>query len=62
MKGRFDCSDIYRILTPPLPAFPVPRGDFFRRANYPFSTPQKKDTEFRIQLSEFWKNRGVKNE
>jgi hypothetical protein len=29
----------YRILTPPLRAFPVLHGDFFRRANYPFSTP-----------------------
>jgi hypothetical protein len=30
----------YRILTPSLPAFPVPHGDFFRDSNYPFSTPR----------------------
>jgi hypothetical protein len=43
----------YRILTPPLRAFPVPHGDFSRPTNDPVSTPQKKDPEFRIQLSEF---------
>ena len=43
----------YRILTPPLHTFHFPHGDFSRSANYPFSTPQKKDSEFRIQLSEF---------
>jgi hypothetical protein len=43
----------YRILTPPLRAFPVPHGDFFRPANYPFLTPQKQDSEIRIPLSEF---------
>ena len=30
-------------------------------SNYPFLTPQKKASEFKMQLSEFWKNRGVKN-
>jgi hypothetical protein len=44
----------YRILTPPLRAFPVPHGDFSRpTTNYPFSTPQMKDSEFRIPLSEY---------
>jgi hypothetical protein len=39
----------YRILTPPLHAFPVPHGEIPRPANYPFLTPRKKDSEFRIQ-------------
>jgi hypothetical protein len=51
----------YRILTPPLRAFHVPHGDFFRPANYPFSTPRKKDSEFRIQSPEYFKNPGVRN-
>jgi hypothetical protein len=51
----------YRILTPPLRALPVPRGDFFRRANYPFLTPQKQDSEFRIQPSAWMQNGGVRN-
>jgi len=27
--------------------------NYFRHSNYPFSTPRKKDSENRIQLSEF---------
>jgi len=33
--------------------------NFLRRFNYPFLTPQKKDAEFRIQLSEWFPTRGV---
>jgi hypothetical protein len=51
----------YRILTPSLPAFPVPHGDFFRDSNYPFSTPRKQKTESRKQETEGAQNQGVRN-
>jgi hypothetical protein len=42
-------------------AFRALHGGFFVLANYPVSTPRKTDSEFKMQLSEFWENRGVKN-